>query len=254
MADEAVQQVEIVRPGQHLARRRRNDAVRPAGPTASGAAVARSRTSTTCIPFEVTIPRSRTCEHSAIVGRAQGGVVWAGDGGGIGDGGSVRRSPAADARSVRLAPSSARMPWCRARSAARVTGVGRRARRTPRGSTRRRCAATRAAPRRPPPARRRARWCPRPGVPPPGAGRRGPPRARPPSQPARASSTADRIRHVADGDVVRGQCRPARRRVRTFAGSRTRSRTSWPAAINARAVCEPVKPVPPVTSTFTLNT
>src|SRR5262245_51934532 len=37
---------------------------------------------------------------------------------------------------------------------------------------------------------------------------------------------------------------------RSFASSRTSRRTEWPAARRARALCEPVKPVPPVTRTF----
>src|SRR5215471_5477511 len=37
---------------------------------------------------------------------------------------------------------------------------------------------------------------------------------------------------------------------RSFASSRTRRRTEWSAARSARALCEPVKPVPPVTRTF----
>jgi hypothetical protein len=41
--------------------------------------------------------------------------------------------------------------------------------------------------------------------------------------------------------------------LRTFATSRTINLTSCPWAASAAAVCEPVKPVPPVTSTFTVG-
>ena len=44
-----------------------------------------------------------------------------------------------------------------------------------------------------------------------------------------------------------------RRQLRTFATSRTINLTSCPWAASAAAVCEPVKPVPPVTSTFTVG-
>src|SRR5262245_3081382 len=70
------------------------------------------------------------------------------------------------------------------------------------------------------------------------------------SQPASAAATAaSSVMSPTATSRISSPCGSKTRR--TLAGSRTSRRTSCPAARSARALCDPVKPVPPVTSTFT---